>query len=249
MIMPDEKLFIFDPQVRYKVLKAFVDRGIKVKRFEGSQATWENVARYGQYGFVKYIYILAHGDYNIGEETDNEILRTFVKLADGWTASCKHSEYTSPPSWCEPFNEYTETHIKTWASMGFDRLVFVYSDACYGGRLKIDGTGNLVEGQPGQIGLFDGPHSDLSLALQLNDTYESRAYHGWWDKGWLGAIAQTSYQEWAKDVWLKMGEGKNLNEALNYAISETEDFSDDAAVNNYRLKGQGLLTDIRITSY
>jgi hypothetical protein len=45
-----------------------------------------------------------------------------------------------------------------------------------------------------------------------------------------------------------LGEGKDLYEALNYAIQETDDFSPDAAVNNYRLKGQGDLQNFRIRS-
>ena len=38
------------------------------------------------------------------------------------------------------------------------------------GRLKINANNQLVEGQPGQIGIFDGPHSDMSLALGMGET-------------------------------------------------------------------------------
>ena len=109
-----------------------------------------------------------------------------------------------------------------------------------GGRLKFDGAGHLVEGQPGQLGVvFDGPQSDISLALNMQDTYEPRCYHGWWQEGWVGWAVipneYSTYQEWGKDVWQKLGEGKNLYDALNYAIQETELYGPESAVQNYRL--------------
>jgi hypothetical protein len=258
MIMPATDLFDLDPYVRLKVLQTFIDRGIKFKRFEGTEATWENVARYGQWGFVKYIYLLTHGKYEYkyhpgGDPNtpEEQIYRTYCSLSGGVVLSCKASEYTTPPGWCKPFPDPIERAVPTWASMQFDRIQFFYNDACYGGRLKINGAGQLVEGQPGQMGVvYDGPHSDMSLALGLQDTYEARCYHGWYDKGWVGwavtSNEHSSYQEWGKDVWQKLREGHNLYDALQYAISETEWFGPTAAVNNYRLKGQGLLTDIRI---
>jgi len=50
----------------------------------------------------------------------------------------------------------------------------------------------------------------------------------------------STYQEWGKDVWQKLGEGRTLGDALNYAIQETERYGPESAVQNYRLKGQGL---------
>lgn len=167
--------------------------------------------------------------------------------------SCKASEYTTPPDWCVPFPDTIERSIRTWASMQFDRIVFLYNDSCYGGRLKINGAGQLVEGQSGQMGMvFDGPHSDMSLALNLQDDYESRACHGWYDKGWVGygfgyEDDRESYQEWGKHIWEKLGAGHNLYDAISHAIDETEWFGPDAAVNNYRLKGQGSPTDIKVS--
>lgn len=195
---------------------------------------------------------MGHGNYRYGEGKD-EILRTRTKFADGWVVSCKRSEFSSPPSWCKPLPESLELYTRTWASMNFDRLVWFYNDACFGGRLKIDGAGNLIEGQPGQIGLFDGPYSDMSFALNMQNTYESRCYHGWWQEGWVGwafpANDRSTYQEWGKDVWQKLGEGNNLDDALKYAIHETELRGSESAVKNYRLKGQGSLTSIQIRSY
>lgn len=45
--------------------------------------------------------------------------------------------------------------------------------------------------------------------------------------------------------WTKLGEGDNLWEALTYAIDET-DWIPDGPHDNFRLMGQGDLTDLRI---
>ena len=250
LVIPDPKLFLYNPQCRYDIVRAFYDRGIPFARFEASEATWENVAKYGQYGFVKYLYFLGHGNYKYEYGDPNSptvIYRTRQAFADCTVLSFKASEFETAPSWCVPFPENIERSSPTWASMQFDRLVWVYNDACYGGRLKINGAGNLVEGQAGQFGfVFDGPQSDISLALNIQDTYEPRCYHGWYGPGWFGFLHQTSYQEWGKAVWNWLHDGHNVYETLNHAIDECEDFSADAAVNNYRLKGQGDLTQIRL---
>jgi len=46
---------------------------------------------------------------------------------------------------------------KSFAAMGFNSLEFAYFDCCQSGRLKINAQDQLVVGQPGQIGVFDGP--------------------------------------------------------------------------------------------
>jgi hypothetical protein len=82
----------------------------------------------------------------------------------------------------------------------------------------------------------------------LYDTYKARCYHGWYNPGWVGTIGnRTSYQNWAGNVWGKLKEGQNLLDALNYAIQENDNFTPDSAINNYRLKGQGLLTNIYLS--
>jgi hypothetical protein len=248
LVMPDPTLFDYDPQCRYAIIRAFSDKGIPFARFEASEATWENVAKYGQHGFVKYLYFLGHGAYKYEYGDPNSptiIYRTRQTFADCTVLPCKATEFETPPSWCVPFPENIERSVHTWASMQFDRLVWVYNDACYGGRLKINGADQLVEGQPGQQGLvFDGPQSDISLALYMQNTYEPRCYHGWYNPAWFGSLHQTSYQEWGKAVWNWLHDGHDIYEALNHAIDECEDFSADAAVNNYRLKGQGELTKV-----
>jgi len=132
--------------------------------------------------------------------------------------------------------------------MGFNSLEFAYFFCCWSGHLKINADNQLVEGQPGQQGIFDIPHSDMSLALGMGETSISRAYQGWYDKSYAGFFSE--YSEFTRDEWGKLGEGDNLYEALNYAISQQTEFVDpNAPVNTYRLKGQGFITDIRLTGY
>ena len=139
--------------------------------------------------------------------------------------------------------------------MNFDRLRFVYNDSCYGGRLKIDSTGTLVERQPGQQGLvYDaGSQSDITLALRLDGNYESRAYHAWWERGWFGFYQQTFFQRWGINVWSKLEGFQNVNDSVLYAVSQAVDsgleFNDpNSALNTYRLCGQGDISTIRLTS-
>lgn len=255
IICPDAELNHYDPRVRWQVLKSFIDQGVKVLPLDGSQATWENVAKYGQYGFVKYIYFMGHGDYQL-ELDEGTFYRTCNKLYDTLVLSCKHSEFPEGqgPSWCKPLPEYVEKYAPTWASMNFDRLRFFYAHSCYSGRLKIDRTGTLVERQSGRQGLvYDaGGHSDISLALRLDDDYESRYYHGYWNKGVLDLIFQTSYQKWTKNIWSKLGDWQDLNDAVLYAIDQAVQDGNindpNSVLSNYRLFGQGDITTIRLRS-
>lgn len=122
------------------------------------------------------------------------------------------------------------------------------SDCCYSGRLKINASNQLVIGQPGYIGLFDGPHSDMSLALRMDDTSRSRVYQGWYDKVWTNFLWQNEFSAFSQDEWYILGQGENLAQAITYAISQQTEFDDpNAPVNTYRLKGQGFFTDIRLS--
>jgi hypothetical protein len=133
--------------------------------------------------------------------------------------------------------------------MGFYALEFAYFDACYSGILYINANNQLVEGQPGQQGLSDIPHSDMSLALGMSEPSRSRFYQGWW-----GLVPsrlwpfESEYQKWTRLEWTRLGEGDNLYEALFYVINQQTEFGPYDPVNNYRLKGQGWLTDIELNN-
>jgi len=230
----------------WAVQDAFKDRGIKYKKLGGRSANYDNIAWYAITNPIKYMYILAHGKYQL---VKNGVLRTCVKLSDGIAVSMKKSDFIDPnsaPSWCQKLEGNLEKTTKSFLSMGFDTLEFVYSDACYSGRLKINASNQLVEGQPGQIGIFDGPHSDISLALGMGETSVSRAYQGWYDKSWFSLLG-TEYQRWTQLEWEELGDGESLYWALMHVIGEQTEFGPDAPVNNYRLKGQGSFFDIELS--
>lgn len=251
LVLPDINLNYHDPRGLLAVVRACVARfNNDWARLEGSNGTWENVAAYGQYNTkLRYIYVSTHGDYNLYDNESDEVLRTFTKLAGNeWVPSCKYSEFVNPPSWCKPFRERGENNARTWASMRIADLRFVQMDSCYSGRLKIDQTGNLIEGEPGQRWLFDS-QSDITLALGLDDTYWSKAYHGWWDPATLRYMFQTTYQQWTQTLWNEMAKGFNLEDAILEAINKATEFDPDAAINNYRLRGQGDIKKIRLINY
>jgi hypothetical protein len=118
-----------------------------------------------------------------------------------------------------------------------------------GGRLKINSRNQLVEGQPGQLGVvFDEPVSDMSVALGLYDPTKNQAYQGWYDTfNSQEPPAEDDYQKWTRNVWEKLGDEDNLQEAIDYAISQQTNLWDpNAPVNAYRLKGHGFFWDIRL---
>lgn len=133
--------------------------------------------------------------------------------------------------------------------MGFNALEFVYFDSCYSGRLKINADNELVEGQSGQIGVFDGPHSDMSLALGMGEPSISRFYQGWFDDVPIGLwLLENEYQRWTRLEWEELGDGEYLYWALMHVIEQQTDFGPYAPVNNYRLKGQGSIFEIRLSN-
>jgi hypothetical protein len=136
--------------------------------------------------------------------------------------------------------------------MGFTSLEFAYFDYCESGHLKINSADQLVEGREGQIGEFDGPHSDMSWALGMASTIRDCAYQGWYDKPnfnhWL--FPPTKFQKWTRDEWTEfsLGQGvSNLSTAIDYANWEQPDIFDiNSPVNTYRLKGHGNPTAISL---
>ena len=102
-----------------------------------------------------------------------------------------------------------------------------------------------------QKNLFDGPHSDMSLALGIGETSVSRTYQGWYSKSpmnfWWTIWGPTEYQKWTRLEWEELANGESLYDALMYVISQQTEFGIDDPVNNYRSKGQGNLADIRLS--
>ncbi len=243
IILPDLGVRLADKKQIWAAQTAFKNKGIKYKKLGVKSATYANIAWYAITNPVKYIYIDAHGHYKLGDA-----LRTCVQLYDGIAVSMKRSDFFNPnsaPSWCGSLGSYWETRAKSFFSMGFYALEFAYFDCCYSGRLKINANNHLVEGQPGQIGLFDGPYSDMSIALGIDEPSKTRVYQGWYDVVPIGSPQQENeYQKWTRLEWEALGDGDNLDLVLLYVIGEQTEFGDDDPVNNYRLKGQGFIWDI-----
>ena len=131
--------------------------------------------------------------------------------------------------------------------MNFNALEFAYFDCCYSGKLKINEYNQLVHGRPGQIGLFDELYSDMSFALGIDNPGKSRVYQGWYGNVPIRIWPiETQYQKWTRLEWESLGNGYNLIQAITDTIYEQTDFGPDAPLNNYRLKGHGFLTDIKL---
>jgi hypothetical protein len=243
IVLPDFDARLRDFVSTWRIQKAFKDRGIKYKKLAGKSATYDGILAEALFENIKYMYILAHGNYQTGEDG---VLRTFVQLYDGPVVSMKQSDFLpgQAPSWCEKLEGNLEYTIRSFLAMGFDSLEFVYFNTCYGGRLKINANNELIEGQPGQIGLFDGPHSDMSLALGMGEPSKTRIYQSWYDDASV-SLFENDFQNWTQAEWEYLGDGESLYWAIMHAIDGQTEFDDpNAPVNTYRLKGQGLLTDI-----
>jgi hypothetical protein len=134
--------------------------------------------------------------------------------------------------------------------MGFHTLKFAHFNCCYTGRLKINASNQLVIGQPGQGGVFDLPHSDMSYALGMANTNRDCAFQGWYDEAWFGIGGLSPFSKWTLDEWSNLALGPpvgNLDTAIQYAISRQTSFMDpNAPVNTYRLKGHGFLSGISL---
>jgi len=250
IILPVSSFILRDFRQIAQVQQAFLANGINYRKLSRKFATSDNVAWYAANKNIKYMYIDSHGEYRIGGT-----FRTVVQLYDGYAVSMKQSDFApgGAPSWCQSLGSYWETRAKSFVTMGFNYLEFAYFDCCYSGRLKINAYNQLVEGQPGQVGVvFDGPHSDMSLALGIGNSGRSRVYQGWYDAVPIGMPPpwpEDEYQKWTRLEWEYLGDGYDLYWALWYVIWEQTDFSPGAPVNNYRLKGQGLLTDIELNRW
>jgi hypothetical protein len=221
------------------VQTAFENMGIKYIKLTGFDACYGFINAYAKTSFIKYIYILAHGNYKIGG-----VLRTVVDL-NGPVVSMKKSDPLAP-SWCGSLGKYWEPRAKSFASMGFTTLEYAQFDTCYSGRLMINFYDQLVEGQPGDLGrAYDAPISDMSIALGMHrDSFASRAYHGWYDKNYVRWFPNTDYESWTGCLWGALGNEDNLQVAIDYALSKQTDFSPGSPAKNYRLKKEGSPSEI-----
>ena len=256
MLLPDYTANTFNYRVISTVENALRDKGIKMVILGGRLATAANVAKYASQ--LEYLYVNSHGMFAL----DSGICRTHVVLADGDCGSMKVSDFPAgqAPTWLEALSPIEERNFNTFYSMGFQHMKFAFNDACYGGRLKISSRGYLITGGSGQQGLFDVTHNDMSLAFCPNRPNDTFIYQGWYDESiskinlpiplilfdtiWIN---ETSFQKFTRVEWESLGNGKNLYDALFDTINEQTEFGSDDAVNNYRIKGQGILTDMRLT--
>ena len=137
--------------------------------------------------------------------------------------------------------------------MGFNSLEFAYFDTCYSARLIINEYNQLVQGLPGQQGLFEFhfPQSDMSFALGMASGYRDCAYQGWYDKAIskFTLLYETEYQRWSRLEWYALEDGMNLFDALNHVIEQQYYFDVNDPVNCYRLKGTGDLTNIYLRNW
>jgi len=259
IILPDFLVRLYDFESIMAVQKAFKDRHIKYKKLAGRSASYDTLAFYAATNPIKYMYVGAHGGFGrspkTGENCFGGELRTWVGLSDGHVVSIKESDFADPnyaPSWCENLGDYWENpkspgRLKSFYSMGFTNLEFVFSNACYGGRLTINGNDELVEGRPGQEGVvLDAPVSDMSIALGMHEPTQNRFYLGWYDKSTSEIWPfRTDCQKWTQDMWEALGNEDNLQMAIMYAISQQTNLSDpNNPANAYRLKGQEFLWEI-----
>lgn len=236
------------------VQKAFTDRGIIFQRLGPGSATYENVKKYVQNNPITYLYINAHGNFLVEEGIDFPILRTSVTLSDGPVFSVKKSDFPlgGAPSWCEGLGGFWEdpnapNRGKTFWSMGFTNVKLAYFDCCFSGILKINVNNQLIIGQPGPIGLFDLPQSDMSFALGMDEPLFSHLYQGWYNDPNLNPRdkPETDAQKWTRNEWERLGEGDNILDAIMYTIGQQTNLEAPyAPVNNYRLKGRGSYFDI-----
>jgi len=252
IIMPSEDASFADFNTILRVQLAFRNKGIKYLRMGSLYACSFDIAPYAVLGNVRYLYFLGHGNFAY-DSNGVGVLRTRVRLTDGTAVSVKQSDFLpgQAPSWCrelEPKFEYG--FAMSWASMGFHTLEFAYFNACYSGRLKINANNQLVVGQPGQDGVLDGPVSDMSYALGMASGYGDHAYQGWYDKANVAFPNITEFQKWTRDEWYSLGElgvQNYLDDAIIYAIDHQTYFSDpNDPVNQYRLKGEGYMFNIRL---
>jgi hypothetical protein len=252
MILPDFKVSLDDFDTIGKVHAAFRDTGVKVAILGCMHAQSWHIACYAILcPHLRYIYFDGHGGY--AKDVNSTILRTNVWLSDGKAFSVKDTDYPlgSAPFWCVPLEmDVEDDPVLTWAAMGFTSLEFVFFDCCHAGKLKIDSYDRLVKGQQGQTGVFDGPQSDMSVALGMaTGVPRSCVYQSWFDDASASSIS--TFSKFAQDEWNQLALGRgftNLYTAMGFAIgrARVDPILGTNPMNMYRLKGQGSPSEISL---
>ncbi|MBN1787636.1 MAG: right-handed parallel beta-helix repeat-containing protein, partial [Sedimentisphaerales bacterium] len=247
IILPNEKIKLYDKKSISMVRTAFKNNSVKYQELSLFYATHDNIAWLAQNRNIKYIYITSHGHYLATE--NSEISRTSVELWDGWTVSVKQSDFPPglAPSWCVELDGNLENTLNSFYTMGFTSLEFAYFDCCYSGHLQINTYGMLTDGQSGYKGVvLDEPVSDITLALGIHNPNKSRFYQGWYDKpdSRIWFFPQTAFQKWTQREWEILGYPYNLETALTMVFNEQTEFGPDSPANNFRIKGQGFFFDM-----
>jgi hypothetical protein len=199
----------------------------------------KNLKYYAQNYHIQYLIINSHGEWKY---PGTEVKRTTIGLDDGYVVSDKISR-PGAPTYLERLPADIERSAPTWAEIGFNYLKYVHNDSCFGGHLYINGSGQLVEGSPGPIGLFDMPHNDMSVALGLPDN-NSRFYFAWY-KEFEGGYSSDYYQ-FSADIIVQFTEGKNLYDGIIKANHECEGSGDKDPRDDYRILGQGEIYNFRV---
>jgi hypothetical protein len=247
------------------VIDAFHRHGITFAILKGSDANYEKVQKYARNKHIKYLYIgCTDGHYLIitpesggVDSPDNRRTNFDLYDPDGGdeiyeqVVSIQREDYYDPnmaPSWCV---DLFLRPLNSVALMGFSYLEFAYFDFCYSGRLKINASNQLIQGQTGQQGLFDIPHSDMSFALGMAGSGRDNFYQGWYDISWIRniPIIPTQYQLWTQHEWIYLGDGEDLFSALYNVIQEQYFFGPLDPVNCYRLKGEFDLTNVCLRNW
>jgi hypothetical protein len=262
LVLPSMGINLMDFRTIRAVEDAFKDKGIKYLKFTGPDACYANIFKYAPQ--IKYMYINAHGQCSVGDEDTSTTFRTYIVLADGDTVSMKVSDFPEgqAPSWLEPLPGNREQTLKSFVSMGFQKLEFVHFDGCLGGYLTIHPLGILMKGHSGEQGLSsDVTHNDMSLAFCAGRPNDTFLYQGWYNESesfipvpwpkidwWIIQLGETSYQKFSRIEWEELGDGKTLYWALWETTQKQTEFGPDDAVQNYRIKGQGSIFDVRLRS-
>ncbi len=239
IVLPNFKLNRVNSGLITLYKKMFKERNVPFEVLGASSSSIKNLKKYAKNYRIQYLIINTHGNYIFpGTQTK----RTVLELDDGIVVSDKISRNPSA-SYLNPLPQAVEDTVLTIAEIGFDNLCYVHYDGCYGGRLYIDSKNQLVEGTQGQSGLFSGPHNDLTMALNLYSN-KSKFYFGWFSN-FIAGYTSDHYQ-FSCDIISTLTDGKKLDEAILHAINDCRNSSPPDPRNEYRIKGQGNMSDVKI---